>query len=135
MYFGRQENGIEVRLHVQCKTSAGVIVEPDAPPFVDVWNNGVKFFSAGMFPEERTNAVGLFVFPLYLMSFTVGTCQCVFRWITGGVSHVIVGYFEIVAGGNDDGAVISMFYFNTPQGKFIVHQTDAGILKMGKNPQ
>lgn len=135
MYNGRTENGFELRLHVQCKTAAGIIVEPDSIPTVDIWNAGSKVFSGQMFPEERLNATGLMVCPVYLAAFTVGTCQCIFRWTYQGFNGVKLGYFEIVPGGNDDGSVIAMFYFETPPGRFLVHQTDRGILKMGKNPQ
>jgi hypothetical protein len=88
-----------------------------------------------MFPEDRLNAIGFFVATVFISGFSVGTCQYVARWIYQGVAYVDQGYFEVLPGGDSRGAVISMFYFDTPQGRFLVHQTDAGITTMGKNPQ
>lgn len=136
MYFGRYENGQEVRLHVQCRDTTGQQVAPSNIPHLDIFSNGSKIAAnVPMFPED-TKVTGLFVCPYFLQSFSPGTCQVVFRWPVGfTTSLVAVGYFEVVPGGNDDGAVISMFYFETPQGRYLLQQTDAGIIKQGKNPQ
>ena len=135
MYFGRVENGQEVRLHVQCRDNSDIQVDPDNCPILEIWSQGAKkVYNVMMFPED-SNVPGFFTLPWYLQGFSAGTCQVVMRWKKGSFYGVAIGYFEVIPGGHDEGAVIAMTYFDTPQGRFMVHQTDAGITKMGKNPQ
>lgn len=136
MYNGRTDNGTELRLHVQCKTSTGQIVEPDVSPTIDIWFEGARVLTGlQMFPEERLIVTGFFVYPLYVQNLSVGTYTCVLRWTHQGYNGVELAYFEVIPGGDNRGSVVAMFYFDTPQGRFLVQQTDAGQILMGKNPQ
>lgn len=135
MYLGRQELGVEVRIEALCVDASNHPVNPDSAPSIDVWQSGTKVLSGlAMFPEERTKVTGLFVRPLYLKNLTPGRFQVVVRWQSGAFDGMDEHHFEIVPGGNSDGAVMAAVYYEVPNGRFIVHELDSGKIRPGKNP-
>jgi hypothetical protein len=135
-YFGRHQLGEEVRLQLFCRNGTPAAIMPTSAPTLDVWLGSTRIFSGLlMFPTDRVNVLGLFLLPIKLLNLASGIYNCVFRWQSSTFNGVSLGSFEIVDGGGSNGNCVSMIYYNPPSGQFLVRQTDAGLLKQGRNPQ
>lgn len=138
MSYQRAQLGDELPIAFQCKNASGVPVEPDAAPTVKVYDeSSTKVYDETIPPKDRKRATGFFGHFIRLGSlFTEGQLY-IWRatWTTGVFDGVAEGYFHVNAGGDADGAVIAMSYVEFPGAVRIVYQTDAGLVKQGKNPR
>jgi len=132
--------GVELPIRITCLDADDLPVWPDSAPQMDVWRNstGTKVISNyKLFPLDRRNLIGVFWLPLFLTGLVADGYHAIIRYQKASVSldGVEIRNFEIMPGGNEAGTVISMHYYDRPTGKFLVYQTDGGILFKGKNPQ
>lgn len=136
MYMGRKSLGQEAAFSVSTVDVDGVVTWPSDAPTVDVWAGATLILHGLKMPKVDQSVVGLFRLNLFLDGrFAVGVYEVVKRWAVGTYIGVQIDRFEIIAGGDTNGAVISMFYHEMPQANFVVYQTDGGRLKRGKNPK
>lgn len=134
----RYQLGDKACVTVQAKDSSNTPALPTAAPVLRVYNtNGAKIAQASMPPLDANGVTGLFQHCLTLDdSWRIG----VYAWrVSGTVSGedwVETGLFEIVDGGGQDGAVISMFFLETPAGTHMLYQVDSddGVL-LARNPR
>ena len=138
MSYQRAELGQELPITFQCVNSSDLPVEPDAAPVVKVYNeSSVKVYDAAVPPKDRQRATGLFGHFIRLGSKFAAGQLYVWRatWAVSAFTGVAEGYFQVNAGGSADGAVIAMTYVEFAGANRIVYQTDAGLVKQGKNPR
>jgi hypothetical protein len=140
MYRGRYQLGDEALVGVQCTDADGNPAAPDAAPTMTVYSAaGAKpVENKAIPPKDRSNATGLFEHFIRLGSdFAEGVYTALYKWTTGGgaFSGRAVDTFEVLPGGHVDGTVLGLHYYDAGHAQFLVQQTDAGLLKAGKNPR
>lgn len=137
MYLGRYDRGSEVLLVVSCENGTGVVTAPDDAPTVEVFDLVGKKLTEGKVPASDTRSTpGLFRFPLFLgANFAPGKYRSVVRYLLSGVAYSRILSFDVTAGGDPAGAVISMHQFEKPDARYLVHSTDSGKIFKGRNPR
>lgn len=128
MFIGLFQLGDWVPLHHQVLTS-GVASAPSTSPTAEIYNSSASLFVtvtlAGFRPEIET---GMF-FGRYQLTST-GRHMVVYKE-GSGVRNVEC--FD-VEGGSINGAVISAFTVNRPEGDSIFFETDVGVVYQGLGP-
>lgn len=136
MYLGEYRLGDTVPLLLRTVNAAGTPTEPNDCPQLVVWQGSTDLYRAELPIIERAVNAGTFSLGLFLgAGFAEGNCSIQYRYVLP--SNYIGSSedtFRIVAGGNADGAVTSMYFYDRPQAKFIVHGTETGRILKGKNP-
>lgn len=137
---GVAQLGDELQLSVQCRDAAGDPAWPDEAPTVTIYDadDNVVVEAMKIPPKDSGRRVGYFHHFIRLgRTFDAGWYTVLLEWSAdGGAYHGVVdGHFEVLPGGDPDGAVIAMHYFQTPRDDYLVWQTDAGALKRGRNPR
>ena len=137
MNLGRFELGQELVVPMLCTDGSGVAVVPDVPPAIALYNAaGVKVLSAQMACRDRYGATGLFLYRTPLnATFAVGKWSASVAWKAAGVGRVRAFQFEIVAGGDANGAVVGLYFLERPQANYVVQKTDGGARSFGRNPR
>lgn len=104
---------------------------------MEVTTGSTTVLQTGIAILERVAVPGLFYKHLYLDSlFAVGNYLIDLRWVmVGGYVGSDQRTFSVTAGGNADGDVVSMYWYNRPHAQFLVHQAARGVLLPGKNPR
>lgn len=138
MWLGRKVLGEEITVGVQCRDSTGVPSNPTDAPTIDVVDDaGTSVVSMTIPPVSLTLAPGMFAYNLPLDDrFSVGRYCVRYSWVISAVNYAILGYFEIVAGGDVDGLVNAMFYLDRPDGRdWIVTTSTMGVQRLHRGPQ
>jgi hypothetical protein len=136
MYRGRFQLGFEVPLGVLCVNGSDTPVAPTAAPLMEVYSASALVLSKRIPPLDRAAVTGLFQYGLFLGPlFSTGAHTVVYHWASGGTSYASADTFEIIPGGHQDGAVISLYFYERPGARFLVQQLDAGKLVRGRNPR
>lgn len=135
---GRFQLGTEVPLILQC-TYGGAQDIPSTHPTFEVRADGnAAWLIYNRIPsDEQGWRTGFFRMPLMLdLRFAAARYTVRFRWQDSASNHrFAMCSFQVVAGGNSDGAIIAMHHAERPQGRFLIMQTDGGFLKRGLNPR
>lgn len=140
MFRGRFQLGTEIPLSVLTVNGSNVPSAPTVCPRIEVWSTTAKVVSDKLIPVmDRYGTevdATLFAYNLFLGGgFAAGLYTVYYRYLLGTYEALVEDTFEIVAGGDKDGAVISMYYFDRPQAKYVVMQLDSGKLVKGRNPR
>jgi hypothetical protein len=135
-YIGRYQLGETLPLLAQTHDANGVAATPADVPTVKIWNSAGALVLARKMPSiERFTQTGRFLLPVFLNGvFATDLYRAVYHYNVSTYRGLDVDYFQVIDGGNADGNVISMYFFDRPQAKYIVYQTDAGVLIQGRNP-
>ena len=136
MYAGEYVLGESVPLLLRTKAANGVPTEPADAPDVVVWKGATQVLAAQMPVIERRLYPGTFYSSLYLGTvFGTGNYCCEFRWVlAGGYQGSGETTFRVLPGGHVDGSIVTMYFFDRPQARFLVQQAERGVLLPGKNP-
>jgi hypothetical protein len=143
MYFGRFQQGGELYLTVRTTTRG--TLNPDTPlsaPFLQIYREAsppVKVldssYLAAYQPGLMTGVFRLSVFFGALFT-TADRYFAIVRWTDSGGNGVQAVYpFELMPGGNSDGAVIAMAEVVRPDARYLLCSTDGGLLVRRKNPR
>lgn len=134
-YLGRYQLGQTVPLRMACEDSDGAAAAPSDAPIAKVF--GASFVLAKQMPVEDLGAsTGLFSYQLRLDSnFSVGQYSVTYFYKNSSFLGCEHDYFEVIAGGNDDGGVIAMQSFELAHAKFVVGKAEDGIIFSGRNPR
>lgn len=137
MYRGRFQLGEHIPLAVLCRDSSGSPVAPVAAPRADVYATSGHPVISKLLPSLDGLAVtGLFQLRLFLgAGFSPGAYTVAYRWLDGSHVGLEVDTFEIPPGGDDSGAVISLFPYERPHAYFLMQERDGGGLYKGRNPR
>lgn len=69
-------------------------------------------------------------------AFSRGRYRVLYRYqVPGPVQRYAVDLFEVVGGGDPEGAIISLREFRRPEARYVVGQTASGRLVQGRNPR
>lgn len=133
MFLGRFKLGQWVHVPYEAKSSVGAPSQPALPPIIDFYTAaGVKVASGLVPPLDGVGEVGLFSYAQQLTSeFAAGHYAA---HVTSGTLPVRLWHFQILPGGNVDGAVLSMTFFPRPEAAFVVGKLDSGKRFIARNP-
>lgn len=133
---GRYQLGQEVALTLLCTDASGTPTNPVSAPHADIFRGSTKVLSGLLFPVlDAGSTTGLFQRNVFLGNlFSTGRHQVVFRYLVGSYLGQVTDDFEILAGGDPDGAVIAAHWYERPHAGFVVQQKDSGKLIKGRNP-
>lgn len=132
-YLGRLQLGDTLDLVLQT-TNGTAPTAPDNPPQVKIWSASALVTNQEM-PLERPVQTGLFHHRVYLgADYATGYYTFVILYRVGSYYGVESGSFQVIPGGEQDGAVTSMYFFRRPQASFLVNERQTGKILKGKNP-
>lgn len=136
-YRGRYQLGQEIPLGVLTVNASGAPSFPTTAPHMDVFSGSAKVVSGKLLPVvDRGGQTGYFHYPLYLgPQFAAGRYSVVYRYLVGTYLGQVEDTFEVIAGGDDEGEVLAMHWFERPQADFVVQQLSSGKLVRGRNPR
>lgn len=135
MNLGRVTLGQQVFLIVEC-TDAGIAYAPPVVPVVTVYFEDTKVVATPLPPVDLGTVTGLFSYGFYLgLGFSLGHYSAVVNYIANGVNKLEVLHFEIVAGGDPYGTVISMAFYPRPHANFLVEKLDSQNRFLARNPR
>jgi hypothetical protein len=136
-YLGRLFQGSQVPLTLAVTDQSGTPQVPSAAPTARVRGDAGVLTTLTLPILDRYGATGLFQALLFLGStFPAGRYRVSYHWTYGSYIGEAEDQFEIAAGGDPAGAIISMAWYERPHANFLVLQTDAaaGQLYFGRNP-
>jgi len=138
-YRGRYKLGDHVPLLLLTRSASGTPTLPLDVPYAKVWDNtGTLVHNFFMPIADRFAVTGLFTHNMRLGGRfpTLGMYRVVYFYNLSGSYHgTDEDTFELIAGGDNDGTVISDYFYNRPFASFVVQQLDSGKLVSGRNPR
>ena len=135
MYLGRYFQGQVVPILVRTIDGSGTPSLSDNPPFIDLRRDGALIRQVQAPILDRYVSTGTFVYPLRLdASFTAGRYTATHFYRAGAYYGLDSDVFEIVAGGDSDGSIITQFYWKRPEAIYLVQQTEAENILLRRNP-
>jgi hypothetical protein len=138
MDLGRFQKGDRVPLRVAPVDGAGNAVEPDAAPTATVRDPGGDPVLTRPLPlvERGVIAFGMGLF-LGVNFATLGTYSVAYAWDygEGAGQGAASDTFELIAGGDEGGAVVSMAHIDRPEAGYVVAQLASGKLVQGRDPR
>lgn len=139
MYLGRYQQGQTIVFLLQCVNEDGTATLPEIPPQIKIWNPSGTLIATSQMPIlDRYAFTGLFYHRLFLShGYTVtGGWQATYLYNTSSGHYGFqADNFELLPGGDPDGHVVGMYHYRRPHADFLVHQTESGSIKKGRNPR
>lgn len=137
MWRGRYQLGEEALIGLLTVDASGTPTFPDAAPICQVWSESDVLVYSGAVPVlDRYGTTGLFQYSLFLGgAFAVGRYRVDFTYLLSGDAFMVSNVFEIVAGGDQAGAVQSLTWYHRPHGEFVVQQLSGGSVAKARNPR
>lgn len=133
MDLGRFQQGQQVTLGIATVDGSGNPVAPNAAPTVTITPPTGSPFTLKLAMNGGSTAFSL---PVFLgLSFGLGTYSVAYSYQAGAFAGSGSDTFEVIAGGDPGGAVISLCSFDRPEARYVVAHTTAGLILQGRNPQ
>lgn len=137
MWMGQYQAGQFALVAMRALDTSGAPVWPEEAPGMMVLrctdNTVVSTRKIALF--ERS-VVGYFQDRIQLdATFTVGGYDVLFTYKVAGAQRMQQCRFEVVAGGDPDGAIIAAYFVRSDQQSHVIIQTDTGICARHKNPR
>lgn len=135
-WIGRYQLGQSISLFLVTRNADGTPAVPESPPVASISLPGGTVVLAKEMPVvDRYQYDGLFLLPVFLGGlFAEGLYSVAYQFAVGGLSITESDNFQVLPGGNADGNVVSMYFYERPQARFIVQQLDSGKIVQGRNP-
>ena len=112
-------------------------VTPTGPPpalptatITDASSVTVASFSMWVLPGLASFAGSVFLSSAWALGTFTVTCQ----FSVSGSPVTQVFTFDVVAGGDSGGDVISMYFYDRPEAGYVIAQLSGGLLAQGRNP-
>lgn len=136
-YLGRYQLGQLVPLSLVTRSADRAPAVPDTAPIAKVYNSGGTLVATKKMPVvDRDAQTGLFQYPLFLgPEYATGEYMVDIGYLISASAFAETFTFEVVAGGDSDGEVIAMYFYERPHAEHIVYQVSSGRLKQGRNPR
>lgn len=136
MNSGRFQLGQEIPIFVHCQNTE-IEKVPSSAPVATIYDaDGTKVTTLSLPPVDRGVIDGLFVGRLLLDDrFDLGHYNVAINFVAAAVKHLAVDHFEVVDGGDVDGAVVSMTFYQRPHANFLVQRLSSGQRLIGRNPR
>lgn len=108
---------------------------PNNPPVIDIRGSGGLIRQVQAPGLDRYQVTGLFSYPLRLdASFPAGSYSATYFFVAGSFNGLEEDTFEVVAGGNSDGAIVTHHYWARPEATYLVQQTESESILLKRNP-
>ncbi len=134
MDLGRFQPGPSVTIGLSTVNAAQSPAMPDAAPIATIVNASSVTIWTGKIALTPTPF--LFSLPIFLgIAYPVGTYQVSYSWDVLGVPVTASDQFEVIAGGDIGGRVISMYAYVRPEATYVVGQLTSGTIVQGRNPR
>ncbi len=135
-YRGRKQLGSELFVGVLCTGANKKPAAPVTAPVMQVLSSSGPVGSMSLPAVDANFITGLFGYRLFLGAlFAVGLYTVVYTYQIGATVYADQDTFEIIPGGDPNGAVVSLFPFLPGVNTFLIKQLDGGALVFGKNPR
>ena len=138
MYLGRYFLGQTINITIRTVDVNGTPTVPENPPYIDFRSDSALAVQVQVPILDRYVVTGLFVYPLRLnSSFAVGRYSATSFYRVTGVNNyhgMDVDYFEIISGGDSDGAIATQHYWERPESVYLIQQTESGGINLRRNP-
>ena len=135
MYLGRYFQGQTLNVTVRTLDENDTPGTPDNPPYIDLRDDSGLVRQVQAPIVDRYTVTGLFVYPLFLdSSFPAGRYSATHFYRVGTHSTLDVDYFEVIAGGDPEGAIVSQHYWQRPEATYLVQETEGESLLLRRNP-
>lgn len=137
-WLGRFQLGDWIPLTATSENTSRTPTLPTDCPTSTIYNSSGSAVasSIGMPIKDRYYTTALFQRPYRLTSsFSTGRYMVVHTFTVGGNTQRQVDCFDIVAAGDADGTTIGAYFYERPNGNFVVFVQDGGKLKQGRNPK
>lgn len=136
MYLGRFQLGDTLPLLLLTRDADDALQLPDHPPNMKIWKPDATLLRAEEMPiVEKFAQPGTFLSRVFLgTAFLVGVWTITYHYTIGSYLGLGEDIFEIMPGGNADGHIMSMYFYDRPHAAFIVQSLDSGQLVSGRNP-
>ena len=133
----RFQLGDEVPIQIQCRDADGTADDPDAAPALGIYSSASALVESLKIPPKDANgAPGLFEHFIRLDStYVAGTYSWRADWLSGGAAQVASGVFHVVAGGDDDGTVISAEFIDKGGSRHLWQHLAGNAYRFGHNPR
>lgn len=134
MDLGRFQLGQNVIFGLATNDASGNPIAPDAAPTATVtYPNGS---SAGPIKLAMNTGPTTFSIGWFLSAdFALGTYTVSYQFRAGSYQGTGSDTFEVIAGGDQGGCIISMYAYDRPEARYVVAQLDSGNLVQGRNPR
>lgn len=136
-YLGRYMLGQWVAIPLDAVNASGVAVAPTAAPTVSIYDEAWSAVgtSKSMAPRDRT-INGSFEREFFLgFEYAAGFYTARVAYAAGGSTYPRLYRWEVVGGGNEDGAVIGQTFYERPDSPHVVGYQDGGDLVPRRNPR
>lgn len=135
-YLGRFQIGQEVPLILWTRDRDRTPAFPDSHPLARVVaSDGTHVESVQMPVSDRYQVTGLFRYQLPLgAGYSTGKYTVEYQYTVSGYPGLLLASFEVVAGGDVGGPVISLYAVERPEARYVVAQLGTGRLVAGRNP-
>lgn len=133
MYLGRFQLGDRMAIPLLTTDADYAPDLPAAAPVLKLYgpSGATVVVEYKMPPVDKVNYPGLFMIPVHLGPlFSVGQWEAV-MWYDSAQQ---TANFDIIAGGNSDGHVIALHWYQRPHADFLVQQLDSRKIVKGRNP-
>jgi hypothetical protein len=135
-FLGRYQLGWTVPLTLQVKDDDSAPSVPTNPPYAKVYLPDGAIFSYEMAVVTPGAVTGVFHFPLFLgPGFTAGQTRIVYTYRVGSDYGMDEDTLEIIPGGDDEGSVVAMHWYERPQARIVVQSLENGTIVSGRNPR
>lgn len=138
MNLGRFQRGEKIPLAVQVVDGSANPVEPDAAPLATITDPSNATLASVRLPLAGSG-MGQFGMAYFLgiLFSSLGTYQVTYSYdyAEGTGQGTASDTFEVIAGGDEGGAVVSMFHIDRPEARYVVGQLASGRLVQGRNPR
>jgi hypothetical protein len=108
----------------------------DNPPVATVHDPNNALFGTYLLPYAPVRGSGFnYALPVILPGgAALGTYQVAITYSIAGTPGTVTSSFDVVAGGDSGGSVISLYAYDRPEARFVLAQLSSGKLVQGRNP-
>lgn len=137
MWLGRYCQGQWVAIPLDAVDGNGEAVAPSAAPTVTVYDGSFSAIASNKTIAPRDRSVnGSFEREFFLGStYPAGKYTARVAYSAGGSAYPRLYRFEVVGGGNEDGAFIAQAFYEKPDSPHVVGSQDGGDLVPRRNPK
>jgi hypothetical protein len=125
---GRVQRGNYIALRLAATS------QPDSLPTATIRDPGNSILDTVTMFIEGDDFLGWSAIVWLGGGLALGTYQATYLYSVDGSPFTTTDQFEVVAGGDSGGKVISLFSYTRPEGSYVLAQLESGRLVQGKNP-
>lgn len=138
MYLGRFQLGDSIPLSLGTRTGDGVLGPqlPSAAPVAKTYDASGTLVETIKLPIKNRYKVTAYFEKRHRLSssYSAGRYLIVYQWVISATTYQAAAVFDIIEGGNADGAVIALQGVSRPEAIKVLYETESGKLNVGRNP-